>query len=161
METLSSMLESEIEKRGISGAEAGRMCGLCPHTISRIINNNYVSNGSIAKLCDAFGDQFKKFVKYKKCVICGKEFITQRSQITCSKECSDINTASIKREHNDRRKKATIIISPRRKARSWKMKDIKKPKESITEFMGDKQYGDRQREYLISIQKTQSLKELR
>lgn len=161
METLSNMLKYEIEKRGISGVEAGRMCGLCPHTISRIINNNYVSNGSVAKLCDAFGEQFKKFVKYKKCVICGKEFISQRSQITCSKECSDINTVAIKREHNDRRKKNAVIISTRRKPRSWKMKDLKKPNESITEFMGDKQYGDRQKEYLISIQKSQSLRELR
>lgn len=154
---LSDVLREEMELRGITGVECGRLCGLQPTVISRIANDKFVSGATVIKLVEGLGNKFEKYIKYKTCKICGKKFIPNRSSVTCSNECSKANCKDLKNKHNASVKKNKITFQTNAERFDWKVRDLKKPEVPIVKFMNGKQYGDRQREYLISLQKTQRM----
>lgn len=155
-ETMADRLINYREIGGIDQKQLSELIGLSKQAIVDIERGSNYSDLTGKKVYDALGSKFKKFLKPTVCE-CGKVFYKRREAVKyCSDECSrkyyKPNKAAIEKYKQTQKEKTKAPVK----------KIIKENKaKSITEFMGDKQYGDRQREYLIGIQKTQSLRGIR
>ncbi len=155
MQKISDVAHEIMDRDGLSQVNFTNKCGLDTVVISRVCNDKYVAMRTIAKISEAF-PEFKQFIKYKKCRICGNDFLPGRRTVTCSKECQSKNNKEIKQRNNNKKRKSTITGTNAERY-NWSIKNIKKPETNIVQFMSGKSYGDRQREYLLGIQKTQRM----
>jgi len=155
MEKMSDLVLMIIERDGLSQVKFANICGLDTVVISRVCNDKYVAMRTIAKIAESF-PEFKQFIKYKKCRICGNDFLPGRRTVTCSKECQSKNNKEIKQRNNNKKRKSAVT-STNAERYNWSIKGLKQPETNIVQFMSGKPYAERQREYLLGIQKTQRM----
>jgi hypothetical protein len=159
IEKLSETLIKDIKKTGLSCSAFSRKNGFHTSVISEIVNGKRFSNKTIKRFVEIFGDKYKKFYKYTKCDICGNKFIADNGKIKlCSVECQNKNASNLKSKWRDRKKLQQGVAEKTLAERyGWGVHGLKKPDIGIVDFMNGKQYGDRQREYLLNLQKTQRM----
>ena len=155
MEKMSDLVLMIMERDGLSQVKFANICGLDTVVISRVCNDKYVAMRTIAKIAESF-PEFKQFIKYKKCRICGNDFLPGRRTVTRSKECQLKNNKEIKQRNNNKKRKSTVT-STNAERYNWSIKGLKQPETNIVQFMSGKPYAERQREYLLGIQKTQRM----
>ena len=135
--TLQDQLIKYMADHNNNNIEIARKTGVAPDQVSNIIKGKETPMVNVKRLSDKLGPIFEQYVEYKTCE-CGKKFIpTYQHRNYCSVECN---------------KNYRAYVSSKPKAEKHS-----KPKQSIAEFMGGKSYGERQREYLLSLQKTQRM----
>ena len=151
-ETIADRLKAYREEHQINQIELAALIGVARPTITKVERGEYCSDWLAKKIYDALGVRFKKFLRPKICS-CGKAFHGRKAgALYCSTECHKKyykTTAEQKRAYNARKEDMKHYRKP-----------LAKPKAKpvpIAEFMGGKQYGDRQREYLLNLQKTQRM----
>lgn len=157
METLAEKIKKIIDDNGLSQAMFAKRYGVSKSTVSRAINGHDVSNSFIEQLVNVFGDEFKQYYTTTICEICGKEFIRINGKTKfCSSECQKEKIKQSKQRWVDQRSyvREMIINCDFNQGTNNICKNTKK---SISEFMDGKSYGDRQREYLLNLQKTQRM----
>lgn len=161
--TLQQKLNQYIKKYHLSGAETARRIGISPTQVVRIKLHNDYSPAIAEKVYKALGEEYREFVKYSKCPYCGKEYIPRDSrQKTCSSPvCAKKNKIDVTKEYERKVKSGQHVFKTYNERRPATKKYIKlpdaNPKQSIPEFMAGKQYGERQREYLLGLQKGQRM----
>lgn len=163
METLAEKIKQKIDESGLSQAMFAKRYGVNKATVSKAANGHDVSNSFIESLVIAFGDEFEQFYKTTTCEICGKEFISLTCNTRlCSAECQKERIKENNQKWVDKRSQIrSMIINCDFKNMNNELKRRKEvktvPEKTIAEFMDGKSYSDRQREYLLSIQKTQRM----
>lgn len=163
VETLAEKIKKILDENGLNQAMFAKRYGVNKSTVSRAINGHDVSNSFIEQLANVFGDEFKRYYTTTICEICGKEFISFTNNCRmCSAECQKQKIKENSQRWVDRRSYIrSMIINAEFK--NIENKVIKKaevnkvPEKTIAEFMAGKSYGDRQREYLLNLQKTQRM----
>lgn len=161
--TLQQKLNKHIEKYCLSGAETARRTGLHVTQVSDIRLHNKYSPAIAEKIYKALGNDFREYFEYSVCSYCGSEYIPKNNrQKTCeADECKLKNKKIIEKEYRRKVHSGEHVMRTYNERRQSHKKYLElsdsKPKQSIPEFMNGKQYGDRQREYLLSIQKTQRM----
>ena len=159
MERLSDKLNKLLEESGLNKTAFAKAHRINKTSINSASNGHKVSNGVINLLVQEFGDEFKQYYESTICEICGKEFISLSGRTKmCSVECQK---QKIKESHQrwvDQRSRVRTMIINNDFTKPKQVKPTHKPPEkTIGEFMSGGDYGDRQREYLLSIQKTQRM----
>ena len=135
--TLQDQLIKYMADHNNNNIEIARKTGVAPDQVSHIVKGKETPMVNVKRLSDKLDPVFEQYVEYKICE-CGKKFVpTFQHRNYHSDECSDYF-----RKHGRSKPKA---------------KKREKPKQSIAEFMGGKSYGERQREYLIEVQKGQRM----
>ena len=135
--TLQEQLIKYMADHNNNNIEIARKTGVAPDQVSNIIKGKPTPMVNIKRLSDKLDKAFEKYIEYKICD-CGEKFIpTYQHRNYCSVECN-------------KNYRAYVSSKPKAKKRE-------KPKQSIAEFMGGKSYGERQREYLLGIQKGQRM----
>lgn len=157
MPTLQDKFTAVLNKSGLTNVAFARRYGFSKTTISLLANGHKVGNSMIKQLVDLFGDEFIQYYESTTCEICGKEFIHINGKTKfCSSECQKEKIKQSKQRWVDQRSyvREMIINCDFNQGTNNIRKNTKK---SISEFMDGKSYGDRQREYLLGIQKTQRM----
>ena len=135
--TLAEQLIKYMTEHNNNNIEIARKTGVAPDQVSNIIKGKPSPMVNIKRLSDKLDPVFEQYVEYKICE-CGEKFIpTYQHRNYCSVECN-------------KNYRAYVSSKPKQEKRS-------KPKQSIAEFMDGKSYGERQREYLLGLQKTQRM----
>ena len=135
--TLQDQLIKYMTEHNNNNIEIARKTGVAPDQVSNIIKGKPSPMVNIKRLSDKLDPVFEQYIEYKTCE-CGKKFIpTYKHRNYCSEECNK------KYRKYERRK--------------YGISKNNKPKKSIIEFMNNGDYGDRQREYLLGLQKTQRM----
>lgn len=139
--TLQDQLIKYMHEHNNNNIEIARKTGVAPDQVSNIIKGKPSPMVNIKRLSDKLDPIFEQYVEYKTCD-CGKKFIpTYQHRNYCSVECN-------------KNYRAYVSSKPKAEKRS-------KPKQSIAEFMANGDYGERQREYLLGIQKGQRMEALK
>lgn len=137
-------------------------------TISRVLRGAEYSPVMAERVYKALGDDFKEYVEYKTCPHCGDQYIGRsKLDASCRKdECIKKQRRNNQTEY-EKKVKSGEIVPKRNKAFHRKLytpegscstiKENSKPIQGFAEFMDGMQYGDRQREYLLNLQKTQRM----
>lgn len=160
MQTLKSRFTEILKKSGLTHVEFARRYGFSKTTISLLVNGHKVGNPIIEMLVQLFGDEFKEYYSKTICEICGEEFISLNGRTKmCSDRCRKEKIKQSKQRWVTQRRdvRRMIINDDFKKPRAERSVMQEKPEKNITEFMAGKSYGQRQREYLLSIQKTQRM----
>mgnify|MGYP001770063834 CR=1 FL=1 len=160
METLAEKIKKILDDKGLSQAMFAKRYGVNSTTVSQAINGRDVSNSFIKQLVNVLGDDFEQYYETTICEICGKEFIHLNGKAKfCSSDCQKEKTKQSKQRWVEQRDYVREMI--RTGAIEKPIIDVKKrytpPEKTIGEFMDGKSYGDRQREYLLNLQKTQRM----
>lgn len=153
--SLSDYLEAFMKKRGMNKKDLQDHTRLNPAVITRLTNSNKYTMFTVQRLVEVYGDEFKQFLEYRFCKICGDMFIPKTSSsVTCCKpECIHVNAFRNSRDNQPCRKGNNEMN--RSVDKKWKPK---KPSVSIGEFNGmakdsNKSYGELQREFLCKGRK--------
>lgn len=160
MPTLKDRFTEILKKSGLTHVEFARRYGFSKTTISLLVNGHKVGNAMIKQLSDIFGDEFNQYYEVTTCDICGKEFIHLNGKTKyCSSECQKEKIKQSKQRWVEQRSdvRQMIINCDFNHQHKQTEKRQQMPKKSIGEFMAGGDYGQRQREYLLSIQKTQRM----
>jgi len=160
VETLKDKVIGIIKESGLTDVAFARKHGIGKTSVSLLVNGHKVGNPIIEMLVELFGEDFKQYYSKTVCEICGEEFISLNGR---TKMCSDkCRKEKVKQSHQSwvtQRKEVRrmIINNDFKKPRAEISARQEKPEKNIAEFMSGKSYGDRQREYLLGIQKTQRM----
>ena len=153
--TLPDYLRAFMEKRNMNKKDLMEQTKLNSSTVSRLTNQDTFTMFTVQRLVDTYGDEFKQFLEYQFCKICGAMFVPMtRSSVTCHKpECIFENAYRNSRDNQPSRKEPNAMN--RAVDKNWKPK---KPKVSIGEFNGmakdsGKSYGELQQEFLCKGRK--------
>ena len=160
MPTLQDKFTAVLKKSGLTNVAFARRYGFSKTTISLLANGHRVGNSTIKQLVDLFGDEFSRYYEVTTCEICGKEFIHINGKTKyCSCECQKEKIKQSKQRWVEQRDyvREMIINCDFSQQREPVTKRQPMPKKSIGEFMNCGDYGERQREYLLGIQKTQRM----
>jgi transcriptional regulator with XRE-family HTH domain len=160
MPTLKDRFTEILKKSGLTHVEFARRYGFSKTTISLLVNGHKVGNQTIEMLVQLFGDEFKEYYSKTICEICGEEFISLNGRTKmCSDRCRKEKIKQSKQRWVNQRSdvRQMIINCDFHHQGKEKSKRQPVPKKSIGEFMDGGDYGQRQREYLLSIQKTQRM----
>lgn len=150
-ETMADRLIEYRKNAGIDQEQLAKLIGVNKVTVKNLENCEKYSDETAKKVFDALGNKFKKFLNPSVCQ-CGKVFYKRRDAVKfCSVECSKKYYVKSEQCKENRR-----VYEQEERDRYKKSIEHKK-KQSIGSFMDGMQYGDRQREYLLSIQKTQRM----
>lgn len=160
MQTLKDKFTDILKKSGLTHTEFARRYGFSKTTISLLVNGHKVRNSVIKQLSDIFGDEFNQYYDVTTCEICGKEFIRLNGRIKyCSSECQKEKIKQSKQRWVDQRSDVREMIINCDFNHYCKQTEKRQPmpKKSIVEFMAGGDYGQRQREYLLNLQKEQRM----
>lgn len=159
MQTLQDRFKVVLKKSGLTNVAFARRYGFSKTTVSLLVNGHKVGNSMIKQLADIFGDEFSQYYESTTCEICGKEFIHLNGKTKfCSSECQKEKIKQSKQRWVDQRGYVReMIINCDFSQCEPATKRQPMPKKSIGEFMNGEQYGDRQKQYLLSLQKTQRM----
>lgn len=144
--TLVNYLDSFMEARDLTRTKLIEQTNLNPQCLTQIFRENKYTMFTVLRLIEIYGDEFKQFLEYRQCVVCGKLFIPMtRASVTC-KEPECIKTNAYNGNRNRPAKATYGEANVRCVDYGWKPK---KPKVSIGEFnhLADKDnmtYGERQ-----------------
>jgi transcriptional regulator with XRE-family HTH domain len=152
-EKMSDRIINYREMNGVSQKQLAELIGISKQAIVDIEIGKRYADLTAKKIYDALGSDFKKFLNPSVCR-CGNVFYKRRDAMNyCSTECSRKyyrpDKAAAER-YKKTQKEERIILSKREIEHKVKA-------QSIGDFMNGKQYGDRQREYLLNLQKTQRM----
>jgi len=106
---------------GVTPLELGIMCGLHVDIIRKIERGQAYSCNTVLHLCETFGDyDFKRYVVYHHCVVCGGSFVPKNpKQKTCCPKCSAIHQDNNIREwahkHGGPKYEPATELRPKRK----------------------------------------------
>jgi transcriptional regulator with XRE-family HTH domain len=160
MPTLQDKFKDILKKSGLTHVAFARRYGISKTTVSLLVNGHKVGNAVIKKLVDTFGDDFEQYYTVTICEICGKEFIDMNGKTKfCSVDCQKEKIKQRKQRWVEQRDYVREMI----KGDGFEnpVVEVKRrympPEKTIGEFMNGKPYGERQREYLLGIQKTQRM----
>jgi plasmid maintenance system antidote protein VapI len=160
MPTLQDKFSAVLKKSGLTHAAFAMRYGFSKTTVSLLVNGHKVGNAVIKHLVDTFGDDFNQYYAVTVCEICGKEFIDLNGKTKyCSCDCQKEKIKQSKQRWVEQRSdvREMIINCDFSQQREPVTKRQPIPKKSIDEFMNGGDYGERQREYLLGIQKTQRM----
>jgi len=151
-ETMADRLIEYRKNAGIDQKQLAELIGVTKVTVKNLENCEKYSDETAKKIFDALGNKFKKFLKPSVCQ-CGKVFYKRRDVMKfCSAECSKKYykpDAEALAKYKATQNEAFKAVRGKRKAIM--------EKHSISSFMDGMQYGDRQKEYLLNLQKTQRM----
>ena len=160
MPTLQDRFTAVLKKSGLTHAAFARRYGFSKTTISLLANGHKVGNSMIIQLVDLFGDEFSRYYEVTTCEICGKQFIHLNGKTKfCSSECQKEKIKQSKQRWVEQRDYVRTMIKSDgfEKPVIEAKKRYTPPEKTIGEFMSGKPYAERQREYLLGIQKTQRM----
>jgi len=160
VQTLKDKVIAIIEESGLTDATFARKHGIGKTSVSLLVNGHKVGNPIIEMLVELFGEDFKEYYSKTVCEICGEEFVSLNGR---TKMCSDRCRKEKVKQSNQRwvaqrsDVRRMVINNDFKKPRAEISARQEKPEKNIAEFMSGKSYGDRQREYLLGIQKKQRM----
>lgn len=142
---LSVYLKAFMEKRNLSKKEFTEQTKLNPAVVTRLTNKNDYTMFTVQRLVEVYGDEFKQFLEYRFCTVCGEMFIPNtKASVTCSDpECIHMNAYGNKHKGSGEAWERAVD-------KKW---TPKQPTVSIGEFNGmakksNKSYGELQKEFL-------------
>lgn len=161
--TLQEQLNHYMKTHCLTTEKTARKIGISATQVSTIKLHNKYSPVIAEKIYKALGEDYREYFEYSVCSYCGIKYLPRdNQQQTClSDECKRAHTAKTVKEYNKKLHSGEYVMKtcsergPKRK--KYVVHESETPKQSIPEFMSGKQYGDRQREYLLNIQKTQRM----
>ena len=166
--TLSERLNKYKLDNNLCNIKLSEIINVDKSTVSKVLRGAEYSPVTAEKIYKSLGDEFKKYVEYKKCPHCGDQYIGRsKLDASCRKdECIKKQRRKNQIEYAEKVKSGEIVPK-RNKAFHRKVfiadesfvinKEDSKHIQGFAEFMNGKQYGDRQREYLLNLQKTQRM----
>lgn len=153
--TLPNYLTAFMTSRAIDRKALVEQTKLNSSTIARLLSKHEFTMFTVQRLVDTYGDEFKQFLEYQFCRICGGMYVPMtRSSVTCQKpECIFDNAYRNSKAGHPTRENTNEMS--RCVDKNWKPK---KPAVSIGEFNGmakdsGKSYGELQREFLCKGRK--------
>lgn len=156
--TLADEVRKIMETKGMSQKQFADDCGINRACLSKGLKTGYFSNISIGRIIEVYGKRFEKYYAKKTCDFCGIEFIPMLAgRKCCTQECSTKMNNRLTTER-DNRNRAMRKAAGETKAERYKWRAKVRPaKVSIVEFMDGQSYADRQKQYLLSLQKEQRM----
>ena len=104
-----------LKENKLPQVRLSRLAGVYPNVISNLLNGVSISEQSAEKIALAMGDEYKQYVEYKNCTVCGKEFAPRTEDVdVCSHECMLVNNpnrARYEKNHAIGKKKKKADVS--------------------------------------------------
>lgn len=132
--TLGEKLTNYRGEHGLSTTQLYKLTGVKPPTIFNIEHGLSSSPIMVKKLVDTLGDEFKEFLVYSKCTICGKPFLPKtRDHICCSAACSEEKNRVAAKNWSAERNKHKKIMQTKPQKFDWHA-EVEKSKVSLSDY---------------------------
>lgn len=158
--TLQERLIKYMTENDLPVITTAKLLGIGPTPVTLIKLKNKYTPATAEKIYKKLGADYLEYVEYSFCECCGTKYIPHSAlQKTCSNtDCKKKHQTATRKVYWEKVAAGGHVVKSRNEWRSRPKKyEPVKPAQSIPEFMGGKQYGERQREYLLGLQKGQRM----